>query len=228
MAGKNEGDDTSRVIPERHNAAPLFSLLQVLEDLEPRDAALQMAVDKVLLETTPLPILRFYRWAGPCVTIGHFQSLEQAGARYPGLPVVRRWTGGGTVLHTDDAPYSLIVPRAEPFASVRPAESYRLIHGALANALQSAFPGVTTARENAPQCSSSCFENPVTDDLLLGGSKVAGAGQRRTRSGMLHQGSIQIGSSNFSQASDFASLLGSVIQQASLAQEILVRARLLL
>lgn len=216
------------MIPGRHNAVPLFTLLQVLEDLEPRAAALQMAVDKVLLETTPLPILRFYRWAGPCVTIGYFQSREQAEAQYPGLPVVRRWTGGGTVLHADDAPYSLIVPRGEPFASVRPAESYRLIHGALASALRSAFPSITTAQENAPQCSTSCFENPVTDDLLLGGSKVAGAGQRRTRSGLLHQGSIQIGSFNLPQASDFASLLGSAIQPAALTQEILERARLLL
>ena len=228
MAGKDEGHDPCGVSPERHNAAPIFTLLQVLEDLEPREAALQMAVDKVLLETTPLPILRFYRWAGPCVTIGYFQSLEKAVAQYPGLPVVRRWTGGGTVLHTDDSPYSLIVPRGQPFASVRPAESYRLIHGALAKALRAAFPGVTTAQENAPQCSSSCFENPVTDDLLLGCVKVAGAGQRRTRAGLLHQGSLQVGRSNFPQASDFASLLGRVIQPACLAQEILERARLLL
>ena len=225
MAGKNEGDDSLGVIPESESAAPLFSRLWVLEDLEPRDAALQMALDRVLLETTPLPILRFYRWSGPCVTVGYFESLEQAAANHPGLPVVRRWTGGGSVVHTDDSPYSLIVPRAEPFASVRPAESYRLIHSALARALRTALPGVTTAQKTAPKRSAACFENPVADDLLLGGCKVAGAGQRRTRAGLLHQGSIQIGSSTFTQAWSFASLLATAPEPAPLSHETLERAR---
>jgi lipoate-protein ligase A len=36
-----------------------------------------------------------------------------------------------------------------------------------------------------------CFANPVYADVLVNGSKVAGAAQRRTRWGLLHQGSIQ-------------------------------------
>ena len=44
--------------------------------------------------------------------------------------------------------------------------------------------------------SSSCFEKPVEWDLIdESGEKVAGAGQRRTRKGLLHQGSILLGSS---------------------------------
>jgi len=39
---------------------------------------------------------------------------------------------------------------------------------------------------NAP-----CFANPVRSDVLLNGRKVAGAAQRRTRRGLLQQGSIQ-------------------------------------
>jgi lipoate-protein ligase A len=36
-----------------------------------------------------------------------------------------------------------------------------------------------------------CFANPVHADVLVNGRKVAGAAQRRTRAGLLHQGSIQ-------------------------------------
>jgi lipoate-protein ligase A len=38
---------------------------------------------------------------------------------------------------------------------------------------------------------SCCFVNPVEHDLVDGaGRKIAGAGQRRTKHGLLHQGSV--------------------------------------
>lgn len=182
----------------------LFARLEYWEDTEPREAALQMAIDRALLETSTLPVLRTYKWAQPCVTIGYFGSETEAAALHPKLPITRRWTGGGTVLHGRDAPYSLIVPRLEPFASVRAPDSYRTIHGILAEILKSEIPDVCSAAEAAPKKSSDCFENPVTDDLLSKGCKVAGAGQRRTRQGLLHQGSLQLGSDRFTQALQFA------------------------
>src|SRR5439155_4066795 len=36
-----------------------------------------------------------------------------------------------------------------------------------------------------------CFANPVHADVMLNGRKIAGAAQRRTRRGLLQQGSIQ-------------------------------------
>src|SRR5213078_4671110 len=37
----------------------------------------------------------------------------------------------------------------------------------------------------------SCFANPVRADVMIDGRKIAGAAQRRTRRGLLQQGSIQ-------------------------------------
>jgi lipoate-protein ligase A len=37
-----------------------------------------------------------------------------------------------------------------------------------------------------------CFANPVRADLMIDDRKIAGAAQRRTRAGLLHQGSIQL------------------------------------
>jgi lipoate-protein ligase A len=37
----------------------------------------------------------------------------------------------------------------------------------------------------------SCFANPVRSDVMIDGRKIAGAAQRRTRRGLLQQGSIQ-------------------------------------
>jgi len=36
-----------------------------------------------------------------------------------------------------------------------------------------------------------CFVEPAKFDVVLGGQKIAGAGQRRTRTGLLHQGTLQ-------------------------------------
>jgi lipoate-protein ligase A len=166
-----------------------------------------MAIDRALLETSPVPVLRAYTWARACVTIGYFGPEEEAALTHPGLPIIRRWTGGGTVLHGEDAPYSLIVPRAESFSRVRPAESYCAIHGALATALRASVPDVHQATSRAPKRSDACFENPVADDLLVKGIKVAGAGQRRTRHGLLHQGSVQLGNSAFKDVQKFADIL---------------------
>jgi len=224
MAGENAIPAALGVGSGRREPFLLFPLLLLLEDQEPREASLQMAVDRVLLESAALPILRIYGWAQPCVTIGYFESMAEAQIRHPALPIVRRWTGGGTVLHGHDAPYSLIVPRTEPFASVRPGESYRLIHGALANALRENLPEVTTASETAPKRSSACFENPVADDLMAEGCKIAGAGQRRSRAGLLHQGSLQIGTSEFPRPQNFAALLASTVQSTTLPTDMLERA----
>ena len=225
MVGKNESHDPGVVGPVSEAFAPVFSRLAFLDDQEPREAALQLAVDRALLEAATLPILRIYRWMGACVTIGYFQQMAEAEAAHPSLSVVRRWTGGGTVEHGKDAPYSLIVPKCEAFAAVRPGESYRMLHGILASVLRGLLPGVTTAEEDAPRVSGACFANPVKDDLLVGDCKVAGAGQRRTRKGLLHQGSIQVGSPYFTQAKEFAARLSHSVEVIPLPAGVLERAR---
>ena len=199
-------------VSSSQNPEPVLSRLQFWSDVELRSPAQHMALDRALLETAAFPILRIYRWAGPCVTIGYFQDMEAAVAANPDLEVVRRWTGGGTVLHGQDAPYSLIVPRNEPFAASRPADSYSFIHSRLAFALSEAFPELKCAAQDAPKSSAACFENPVKGDLILGSHKIAGAAQRRTRQGLLHQGSVHLGRPEFPQALKFARSLSATVE----------------
>ena len=203
---------------------PVFEELAFWEDSVPRGAALQMALDQALLEVTEVPVLRVYRWEGRCVTIGYFESHAAAVAGHPGVPVVRRWTGGGLVVHGEDAPYSLIVPQSEPFAAVRAADAYRAVHGALSEALRGRLPEITLAAGNAPKQSAACFENPVSDDLLSGGQKIGGAGQRRTRQGLLHQGSLQLKEARFAEACLFAQRLAVRVQPTWVSPETLLLA----
>ncbi len=152
-----------------------------------------MAVDEWLWETAAEPVLRIYRWSGNWGSIGCFGRLDEARAALPGLDWVRRWTGGGTVDHRRDWTYTLVVPAGEPLAALRGAESYRVIHRALAAALIEEGRTAELAGLSPAAAGGLCFVKPVEHDLLdAGGCKLAGAGQRRNRAGLLHQGSVAL------------------------------------
>lgn len=171
-----------------HSSHTLFDQLILHFDPVPHDGPWNMAADQAWLELSEVPVLRVYRWTEPTATIGYAQSLAKLGDSLPRWPVVRRWTGGGVVLHDNDYTYSVIVPAVHPWSQTNPLESYRLIHESLARALcdGSRLAGMEDLIE-AP----FCFVAPAMHDVIRDKVKVAGAGQRRGKLGLLHQGSVQ-------------------------------------
>jgi lipoyl(octanoyl) transferase len=168
-----------------------FPRLQLWIDPVSRPGPQAMAVDEWLLGVATMPVLRVYRWLGDWCSLGYFGNLEVARAALPGADWVRRMTGGGVVDHRADWTYSLIVPAETGPALWKGAESYCRIHTALAAALR--MEGIAARMSGGGGGSGHplCFRNPVCHDLVdPGGAKLAGAGQRRTRHGLLHQGSV--------------------------------------
>lgn len=190
--------------------APVFDSLSTWLDDEPRTGVMNMAIDQLLMEGIgDTPLLRVYGWSEPTVSFGYFTPLASAKGAFPessgeGLKYVRRWTGGGVVDHRDDMTYTLVIPRSHPLASSRGAGSYEQIHQFLALALTrlNALDGSGDLGEKvqllqnpvSDDCGGcSCFTSPVQYDLLgKEGQKIAGAGQKRTRQGLLHQGSLSL------------------------------------
>jgi lipoyl(octanoyl) transferase len=171
---------------------PLFDVIELFDDETPRIGPEQMALDEALLETTDRPLLRVYRWAEPTVSFGYSLPLASARDRFPTLPCVRRWTGGGIVGHLEDWTFALLVPSSEPLASVRPLQAYRLIHCEVAKALTKM--GCPARLAPPLDCASdlACFSSPVLHDVIgVNDVKLCGGAQRRTQRGFLHQGSIQ-------------------------------------
>lgn len=171
-----------------------FEQLLVWHDPVPRPGPENMAVDEVLLKTIgDTPVLRIYEWEGEWVSLGYFQELAAAQALFEGEDVqfVRRMTGGGVVDHRHDQTYSLIIPRGHPLAEARGVESYRIIHEAVAHALTASGTPARLVAEDGAGKSLACFEKPVAWDVVGDdGRKLAGAGQKRTKTGLLHQGSV--------------------------------------
>lgn len=167
-----------------------FQCLLLWKDPVARDGPGQMACDEALLNLSDQPVLRIFQWAAPWVSAGYFTPLALAKRVRPDLPVCRRWTGGGIVIHEGDFTFSLVVPADEPLARMRPAESYRQIHETLAAAMALQGMDAALAPGGGP-AGGECFVSPVAHDVVSSGRKVAGGAQRRTRRGLLHQGSIQ-------------------------------------
>lgn len=163
----------------------------MIDDPKPRGAAFNMALDEALLRTIHRPLLRFYRWERPAASFGYFEPFAGVARSGQGRELVRRWTGGGIVLHGNDLTYSLIVPREHELARLSISASYGVFHAIVVRALGRSGVVATLARNGHGEQSAGCFEKTVEFDVVCGSRKVAGAAQRRARAGLLHQGSIQ-------------------------------------
>lgn len=170
-------------------APPLLSRLALFED-GAHSAAWNMAMDEALLELAQEPVLRTYGWQLPALSFGCFVPLQEVKAMASARELVRRCTGGGIVVHGTDWTYSLVVPHGEWLAQAPAGASYFHIHQALARALEAGGVAVGLLADGQGR-NGPCFAEPVRHDLVLHGRKVAGAAQRRSRRGLLHQGSLQ-------------------------------------
>jgi lipoate-protein ligase A len=155
--------------------------------------AFNMALDEALLQAMPRlgrPMLRFYSWTEPAASFGYFQRYAAVERLTALRPLVRRPTGGGIVPHDTDWTYSLAFPPNDPWYALRATESYRRVH----EWIQAAFARLGIVTKLAPACQKTalgqCFVGYEKSDLLWHGQKIAGAAQRRTRDGLLVQGSV--------------------------------------
>ena len=85
----------------------------------PERGVWNMAIDEALLESAAdescdLVTLRFYRWSEPTLSLGYFQSYEDRNSHEASrsLPVVRRSSGGGALVHDHEWTYSLAISRS--------------------------------------------------------------------------------------------------------------------
>jgi lipoate-protein ligase A len=160
----------------------------------PCDPAFNMALDEALMEFAlqlGAPVLRFYGWTQPVASFGYFQPYADIERITQLRPLIRRPTGGGLVPHDVDWTYSLAFPPTHEWYSSSAVESYERVHVWV----RDAFTRLGVTSELASCCRKSapgqCFVGYEKSDVLWQGRKIAGAAQRRTKSGLLIQGSVQ-------------------------------------
>ncbi|MDF0116311.1 biotin/lipoate A/B protein ligase family protein [Staphylococcus pseudintermedius] len=165
-----------------------------------------MALDEALLNFVSRgeidPVVRFYTWNPPTLSIGYFQRLSKEidieKVKEKGYGLVRRQTGGRGVLHDKELTYSVIVPEAHPDMPQTVTKAYRVISGGLLEGFKSlgfdahfAVPRSKEEREKLKQPRSSvCFDAPSWYELVVEGKKIAGSAQTRQKGVILQHGSI--------------------------------------
>src|SRR5207245_11411822 len=208
-----------------------FNALHVYHDFASRSGAMNMAIDEALLEAATVPLIRFYRWNFPALSFGYFGKFGDVANHAVERDLVRRWTGGGFVFHGDDLTYAIVIPQNDPVFSESSRSIYGAIHAALRNALVAdgepaeLAPGVVDPGAVIIDRGYSCVANPVRADVMLNGRKIAGAAQRRTRRGLLQQGSIQYSDLRNGLSERFAQALSASCSEREINRETLDRAR---
>ncbi len=213
----------------------LFNTLDVYHDSASPSAAMNMAIDEALLECAAVSSIRFYRWQSPALSFGYFGKYSDVAIYAGERDLVRRWTGGGIVFHGEDLTYAIVIPASDPTFHDSSTAIYERIHRALAKVLNrtgeqavvagGADPGGIATAKGVTAASYNCFANPVRADVMIDGRKVAGAAQRRTRRGLLQQGSIQGIDLDIPLADRFANVLSPSCTQLKIEKEIFQRAR---
>ena len=215
----------------------LFARLGVYQDDSACSAAMNMAIDEALIEYATFPSIRFYRWHSPALSFGYFGRFSDVADHASARDVVRRWTGGGIVFHGDDLTYSIVIPVSDAVCNESSMSLYKKIHRALVNAFNGIgkravvaggvdFRGIAAAMRTAVSASGyNCFANPVRADVMIDSRKIAGSAQRRTRRGLLQQGSIQGVELENGLAERFAEELSTNCEPRSLPKAVHCRAR---
>jgi lipoate-protein ligase A len=169
----------------------------------PATGAWNMAVDEAILRTIEAapapPTLRFYRWAAAAVSLGVGQVVEESVNRtvleQEGIDLVRRPTGGWAVLHDDEVTYSLAAHHEAFPGGHNLREVYRLVTEAFAVGLgRLGLDAGLVESDRSPLRAETpvCFAVPASFELVVGGRKVLGSAQRRSRNAFLQHGSLPL------------------------------------
>ncbi|HLJ10238.1 MAG TPA: hypothetical protein VKU82_03565 [Planctomycetaceae bacterium] len=169
---------------------------RVIIEMTPSSGAWNMAADEALLESAVAGgacTLRWYRWEAATLSLGYFQSPADAAGnpRLAELPVVRRLSGGGAIVHHHELTYSCTIPSWHALA-LDPRSLYTVVHSRVIEVLRDFGFTASLRGERAPELGHEflCFGRGDAFDVVMGPHKVLGSAQRRRKGAVLQHGSL--------------------------------------
>jgi lipoate-protein ligase A len=166
------------------------------------DGPTNMAIDELLAEEAVRRdglVIRVYAWSEPTVSLGAFQPFAEAEAcaAIAGLPIVRRPSGGGAIIHGTDLTYAAAVPKGHPWGGT-PQALYDGLHAAMVDVLRDhGFDARLHApsADDPPADALLCFSRRSPGDVVVRrgdapAAKVMGSAQRRFGTAVLQHGSL--------------------------------------
>ncbi|MDX1808997.1 MAG: lipoate--protein ligase family protein [Sulfurospirillaceae bacterium] len=158
-----------------------------------------MAIDEALLlnfKEFDMPIFRLYEW-DKALSFGRFSNIKQSIdidlLHKRGIQCVRRFSGGGTLVHDHDLSYSLILPRT--FAKTKGVkESYHFLCKFLIRLYEKLGLNANFASDLDINKKSSniCLAGFEDYDIIIENMKIGGNAQRHIKDAFIQHGSIPI------------------------------------
>ena len=144
------------------------------------------------------PVLRLYRWQPAAVSIGYnqdFENFDRNSIESRGYRLVKRPTGGRAILHADELTYSITGSSPGHLFGNSLHDSYMKINEALILFLKrlGLEAEVSGGESREAMRSLVCFKSAGKHEIRVGGRKLVGSAQRRTRGVFLQHGSILTG-----------------------------------
>ena len=160
---------------------------RLIEDI-PRSPSFNMAADQMLLENyskNEYPVFRIYEWSGATLSLGRNEKLDKRidldACEDLGIHVIRRTTGGKSVLHGFDLTYSLVGGVLEKQFNGGVLDNYRFI----AKGFHAFFEELglkPELKEKSLQKKKTdqhvCFAETSAYEILVEGRKIIGSAQR--------------------------------------------------
>ncbi|MBS60476.1 MAG: ligase [Anaerolineaceae bacterium] len=167
----------------------------------PSDGPTNMAIDEAILSSVSkgksLPTLRLYSWSPACISLGRAQSdsdVDKTRLQSFGYDLVRRATGGRSILHLNEFTYSVCLPKKHPIASGGVLPTYRRISNGILASLTELGVVVDNSGGVPPteMQGAVCFEHRSHYEISANGRKLLGSAQMRSGRGVLQHGSLPL------------------------------------
>ncbi len=152
-----------------------------------------MAVDWWLLRNLETPIVRFYRWDRPAVSLGYRQQSNPPDflrEQFDDFFFVVRPSGGGFLYHHGDLSFSFFLPEGTPVTRMGIKESYGRLSVPLVEAVRSLKLIDSIEWGNGNASSEECVASPAEHEPTVRGSKWMAAAQARVNGDLLQQGTL--------------------------------------
>ncbi|MFH1453705.1 MAG: biotin/lipoate A/B protein ligase family protein [Armatimonadota bacterium] len=167
-------------------------------------ASHHMASDEALLEYAInnekdfIPALRLYTWSPAGISLGYFQKTEKEinidNCRKHGVDIIRRPTGGKSVLHDDELTYCFIFKMDDPNRWTI-LDAFKKINEALLYAIKrmGVKAQLVSLKKHSPkEHTAVCFAVPSSYEIKVDNKKIIGSAQKRAGNFVLQHGSVPI------------------------------------
>lgn len=161
-----------------------------------------MAIDEMLIHSYAadrIPVLRLYGWEPTGISIGYFQDparfLNLTACASRGIPLVRRLTGGGCIVHGPGITYSMVFSDKDMALPESVKASFQYLCSFIiafyrGRGLDADYAVNRNTKGPLGEFTDLCWESSQHYDITVGDKKIGGNAQKRSRDIIFQHGFI--------------------------------------